>query len=144
MLFKVAAGNADDKVISIEFQPAGKLPVLYKWSPFAKRKINKLGSGAPQTVGAVPLAYDFSTAANKAFDDNMIDLGGGVFGFYSGDVNQDEVIDGSDSPYLDLDIFNSEFGVKITDLNGDGSVDGSDATYLENNSFNSVFAHYPQ
>jgi len=101
-------------------------------------------SASPQTVGAIPLVYDFSTAANKAYDDNMIDLGGGVFGFFSGDINQDDVIDGSDATDLDLDIFNSEFGVKVTDLNGDGSVDGSDATYFENNQFNSVFAHYPQ
>ena len=100
-------------------------------------------SATPQTVGAVPLDYDFTTAANKAYEDNMIDVGG-AFGFYSGDINQDDVIDGSDSPDLDLDIFNSEFGVRVTDLNGDGTVDGSDATYLENNSFNSIFAHYPQ
>ena len=101
-------------------------------------------SATPQTVGNVALTYDFSTGANKAYDNNMIDLGGGVFGFYSGDINQDDVIDGSDSPDLDLDIFNSEFGIRVTDLNGDGTVDGSDATYLENNAFNSVFAHYPQ
>jgi len=101
-------------------------------------------SATPQTVGPTPLAYDFSTAANKAYEDNMIDVGAGVFAFFSGDINQDDVIDGSDATDLDLDIFNSEFGVRITDLNGDGSVDGSDATYFENNQFNSVFAHYPQ
>ena len=100
-------------------------------------------SASPQTVGSVPLVYDFSTAANKAYDDNMKNIGPGVFGFYSGDINQDEVIDGSDSPDLDLDIFNSDFGVKITDLNGDGSVDGSDATYLENNSYSSIFSSHP-
>ena len=100
-------------------------------------------SANPQTVGATPLTYDFSTAANKSYGDNMIDLGSGVFGFYSGDINQDDVIDGSDATSLDLDIFNSEFGVKVTDLNGDGSVDASDATYYENNSYNSIFAILP-
>jgi len=101
-------------------------------------------SATPQTVGGTPLAYDFSTAANKAYEDNMIDVGAGVFAFFSGDINQDDVIDGSDATDLDLDIFNSEFGARNTDLNGDGSVDGSDATYFTNNQFNSVFAHYPQ
>ena len=102
-------------------------------------------SANPQTVSSVPLTFDFSNAANKAYGANMLDLAAsGVFGFYSGDINQDDVIDGSDATSLDLAIFNSEFGVQITDLNGDGSVDGSDSTYYENNSFNSVFANYPQ
>ena len=96
----------------------------------------------PQTVGTTPLSYDFSTAANKAYADNMIQVGT-VFAFYSGDINQDDVIDGSDATSLDLDIFNSETGVRPTDLNGDGSVDGSDSVPYENNSFNSVFAVYP-
>ena len=100
-------------------------------------------SAAPQSVGSTPLTYDFSTAANKSYGDNMKDLGSGVFGFYSGDINQDDVIDGSDATSLDLDIFNSEFGVKVTDLNGDGSVDASDSTYYVNNSYNSIFAILP-
>ena len=100
-------------------------------------------SANPQTVGSTPLTYDFSTAVNKSYGDNMKDLGSGVFGFYSGDINQDDVIDGSDATSLDLDIFNSEFGVKVTDLNGDGSVDASDSTYYENNSYNSIFAILP-
>ena len=100
-------------------------------------------SATPQTVGSVPLNYDFSTAANKAYGDAMLDLGSGVFGFYSGDINQDDVIDGSDATNLDDDVFNSEFGVRVTDLNGDGSVDGSDTTYFANNSYNSIFANYP-
>ena len=95
-------------------------------------------------MGSNPLTYDFSTAANKAYDDNMINLGSGVFGFYSWDINQDDAIDGSDATDLDNDIFNSEFGVKVTDINGDGTVDGSDYTFFDNNAFNSVFAHYPQ
>ena len=102
-------------------------------------------SASPQTVSSVPLTFNFSNAANKAYGANMLDLAAsGVFGFYSGDINQDDVIDGSDATSLDLDIFNSEFGIQITDLNGDGSVDGSDSIYYENNSFNSVFANYPQ
>jgi len=100
-------------------------------------------SATPQTVGGTPLTYDFTNAITKSYEDNMIDVGG-VFAFFSGDINQDDVIDGSDAIDLDLDVFNSEFGVRVTDLNGDGSVDGSDVTFFENNQFNSVFAHYPQ
>ena len=99
-------------------------------------------SANPQAVGTTPLSYDFSTAANKAYADNMI-LVGSVYAFYSGDINQDSVIDGSDATSLDLDIFNSETGVRPTDLNGDGSVDGSDSVPFENNSYNSIFAVFP-
>lgn len=100
-------------------------------------------SKTPQSIGRFPLDYDFSTAANKAFEDNMINLGGGVFGLYSGDINQDEVIDGTDAPNLFNDVENSEFGVKITDLNGDGSVDNSDTPLFSNNSDNSIFSNHP-
>ena len=101
-------------------------------------------SATPQSVGVVPLNFDFSSVTNKAYEDNMIDVGGGVFAFFSGDINKDGVIDGSDVTDLHNDIANSEFGVRVTDLNGDGSVDGSDIIYFENNQNNSVFAHYPQ
>jgi len=100
-------------------------------------------SATPELVGAVPLNYDFSTEANKAYGDNMKNLDVGVFGFYSGDINNDDVIDGSDATFLDIDIFNSEFGVRNTDLNGDGSVDGSDSVIFDNNSYNSVFSFFP-
>ena len=73
----------------------------------------------------------------------MKDLAVGVFGFYSGDIDQDDVIDGTDATFLDLDVFNSEFGEKTTDLNGDGSVDGSDFVIFDNNSSNSVFSSFP-
>jgi len=101
-------------------------------------------SKTPQLIGRFPLNYDFSTSADKAYDDNLLNLGGGIFGFYSGDINQDDSVDGSDATDLDIDIFNSEYGVRATDLNGDGSVDGTDATFFTNNSFNSIFSSYPQ
>ncbi len=100
-------------------------------------------SATAQTVGEIPLTYDFSTAATQAYGDNMLNLGGGVFGFYSGDINQDEVVDNTDAPDLAVAIDGSAFGVQVTDLNGDGSVDNSDAPFFENNAANSIFAQYP-
>ena len=73
----------------------------------------------------------------------MINLGAGVFGFYSGDINQDEVIDGTDAPNLFNDVESSAFGIKITDLNGDGSVDNSDTPLFSNNSDNSIYSIHP-
>lgn len=101
-------------------------------------------STTPQNIGRFPLNYDFSDNVSKAYGGNLIDLGSGVFGIFTGDINQDYVVDGTDATDLDNDISNSEFGVRPTDLNGDGSVDGSDATFFTNNANNSIFSNFPE
>ena len=100
-------------------------------------------SATPQSLITTILTYDFSSAANKAFGGNMKNLGNGVFGFYSGDINQDESIDATDAVDLTNDIVASAFGNKTTDLNGDGSVDASDAPLFENNSSFSIYTMRP-
>lgn len=100
-------------------------------------------SATTQSISNVAITYNFSDAANKAYGNNMKNLGGGVFGFYSGDINQDESIDGTDAPDLFNDINNSEFGVRLTDLNGDGSVDNTDIPLYENNQSFSIFSIHP-
>ncbi len=107
------------------------------------RNCMKTWSATPQTVGAMPLHYDFSTAANQAYGNNMKDLGGGIFGLYSGDINSDGSIDGTDAPDLFDAVYNSEFGIQVTDLNGDGSVDNSDIPFFSDNSDASIYSHDP-
>jgi hypothetical protein len=116
------------------------LPALAGSYYIAVRHRNALQtwSAAAQTVGAVPLTYDFTTAANKAFGDNMKELETGVFGFYSGDINQDGFIEGGDFPFLFNDSDNFFEGFQTTDLNGDGFVEGADFPYLFNNSDNFI------
>jgi len=46
---------------------------------------------------------------------------------YSGDVNQDGVVDGSDQPIIGNTAFNFSTGYLSSDLNGDSFVDASDA-----------------
>ena len=99
-------------------------------------------SAAPVTLGSVS-AYDFTTAANKAFGDNMKEVAPGVWALYSGDLNQDESIDISDGDNLYNDSDNSAFGFLSTDLNGDGSVDLSDFDFYSNNSDNSIYSNHP-
>ena len=100
-------------------------------------------SSAPQTVGATPLTYDFTTAANKAYGDNMIQLESGVYGFYSGDLNQDEAVDIFDFPLLFNDNDNFSSGYLSTDLNGDGAVDIFDFPLLLNNNDNFIYSSHP-
>ena len=100
-------------------------------------------SATAQTVGSTPLTYDFTTAANKAYGDNMIELESGVYGFYSGDLNQDEAVDIFDFPLLLNDNDNFSSGYLSTDLNGDGAVDIFDFPLLLNNNDNFIYSSHP-
>jgi hypothetical protein len=84
--------------------------------------------------GSSTIEYDFTTAATKAYGDNM-KLISGVYAIYSSDPNQDGSVDGSDMLMIDnaskppvLQGYNPE------DLNGDGSVDGTDMLMVDNSS----------
>jgi hypothetical protein len=89
------------------------------------------------------LSYDFSSAATQAYGSNMVDLGSGVFGIYSGDINQDGSVDFLDYPDLDLGSINGDLGYLVTDLNGDGSVDFLEYPLIDLNSINGVISMRP-
>ncbi|MBL0012205.1 MAG: metallophosphoesterase family protein [Flavobacterium sp.] len=100
-------------------------------------------SAAPQAISTTPLTYDFTTTASKAYGNNMKEVAADVWAFYSGDINQDDAIDNSDSDTLFTDIENSNYGVLATDLNGDGAVDNSDTDAFFNNVENSIYSNHP-
>ena len=81
--------------------------------------------------------YDFTTAINKAYGDNMI-LQNGKYCIFSGDVNQDGNVDGVDIGIVDNDAFNFISGYVSSDVNGDNSVDATDLTIADNNAFNFI------
>jgi hypothetical protein len=65
---------------------------------------------------------------------------------YSGDINQDEYIDGSDYSIYEVDVDNStNLGLfsLASDLNGDTYVDGSDFPLFDINSSNSLYSQHP-
>jgi len=95
---------------------------------------SKLG-GEMFTGGA--LSYDFTSLQTQAFGGNMVNVGG-EWSFYTGDVNQDGIVDGADAALIDNDAFNFVTGYVDTDLNCDDVVDGSDAAFADNNVFNFV------
>jgi len=70
---------------------------------------------------------------NNAYGDNQKQVEPGVFAIYSGDINQDGIIDIFDQVQLDNDVFNFSGGYVPTDLNGDASVDLFDQVILDNN-----------
>ena len=86
------------------------------------------------------MTYDFTPAANKAYGNNMIQIDNlpDKFAIYSGDVNQDGVVDASDNGAIDNAASNFETGYLSTDLNGDEVIDASDAAIADNNAANFV------
>ncbi|MBK9226691.1 MAG: FG-GAP repeat protein [Ignavibacteria bacterium] len=91
------------------------------------------------------LTYDFTSASSQAFGNNMIQIDASPvrFAIYSGDVNQDDVIDGSDTQLIDNDATNFETGYLPTDINGDNFIDGTDAAIADNNAANFVSVARP-
>ena len=77
--------------------------------------------------------YSFTDASNKAFGNNLQDLGDGNFALYSGDVNQNGTIDTNDflNELIHAALF--ETGYFSFDLTGDGFIESTDISLLENN-----------
>lgn len=160
---KFAAGIAD--VITVELHNASSpYGLAYEFSPidlhtdgtFSVTDIPSTISGSYYIVikhrnsietwsklpfnfsGADPFAYDFTTAINMAYGDNLKSMGT-IWAIWAGDISvsgvQDGIVDGSDM----LEVDNSSKppalqGYYPQDINGDGIVDGSDMLIIDNNS----------
>ncbi|MEO8209058.1 MAG: CHRD domain-containing protein [bacterium] len=94
-------------------------------------------SGNPTSFSTFYMTYDFTTAASQAFGSNLT-LKGTKYCIYSGDVNQDGIVDLSDQQLVDNAGFSFTSGYVVTDVNGDEIVDISDAEITEGNAANFV------
>lgn len=74
--------------------------------------------------------YDFTTDTSKAFDSNQTLDHLENACMYSGDINQDDTIDGLDHAILESDVNSFATGYLSSDLNGDGAVDTLDLAIL--------------
>ena len=84
----------------------------------------------------IPLLFTFSclfAQTNNAYGDNQKQVEPGVFAIYSGDIDQDGIIDIFDQVILDNDVVSFSGGYIPSDLNGDASVDLFDQVILDNN-----------
>jgi len=100
-------------------------------------------SGGELYIRGSAFSYNFTTAQSQAFGNNMI-LKGTKYCIYSGDVNHDGVIDGTDLGIIDNDAYNFLTGYVISDLDGNSFVDGSDYAIADNNAFNFVTKSTPE
>lgn len=116
-----------DGTATFEFEASGNYHV-------SVHGVNSLEVFTPVVlaVGTTPVSYDFTIAASQAHGANQIEVETNVFALYSGDINQDGVIDQADIDLYEADIESSEYGVQATDLNGDGGVDNQDTDYALN------------
>jgi FlaG/FlaF family flagellin (archaellin) len=92
-----------------------------------------------ETVSALPLAfsgtsisYNFTDNASKAYGNNMKPLDG-IYVIYSGDVNQNGIINQSDIDDIAASGLSFSEGYVLNDLNGDGTVDALDLILIDNN-----------
>ncbi|MCY7361185.1 MAG: hypothetical protein LH629_03820 [Ignavibacteria bacterium] len=81
--------------------------------------------------------YDFTDLVTRAYGSNTI-LKYGAYCFYSGDVNQDGIIDASDVSSVENDASIGLSSYVKTDVTGDDFVDAGDVSVVENNSSISV------
>lgn len=87
--------------------------------------------------------YDFTNNLSNAYGNNMKEVESGVFALFTGDINQDDIIDPLDYSLWESDSDAFSIGYLPTDLNGDGVVDPSDYSIWEVNSDSFIVAIYP-
>ncbi|MBI5728120.1 MAG: FG-GAP repeat protein, partial [Ignavibacteriales bacterium] len=96
---------------------------------------SKLGGEA--VAKGASINYNFCSEATQAFGNNLKQKGS-RWCLYSGDANQDGIVDFGDLTLIDNDSYNFMSGYLVTDVNGDQYVDFGDLTICDNNSYNYV------
>lgn len=122
--------------------PAGAIGGNY-YIVVAHRNSIATWSATPVTMAANGSSYNFTNSASQAAGSNLADLGSGIFGMYTGDINQDGSIDFNDYPALDIASSAGILGYDANDLNGDASVDFNDYPLIDINSSNGVISITP-
>ena len=131
-----------DGTASVPFtQSAGSYYIAVK-----HRNLLQTWSANPIDCSESTALYDFTTAIGKAYGGNQVEVEPGVWAFFTGDLNQDDFIDGSDFPQYDFEsasggLFDAVY--TITDMNGDGFVDGNDFPVYDVNAFNGISSAHP-
>jgi hypothetical protein len=98
-------------------------------------------SAAPVLMGE-SVTYDFSASASSAYGSNLA-ARSGLYTLWSGDVNQDGVIESADYFRIENDVLSLLFGYYPADLTGDGRVDASDYSLIEENIIKIIFCKKP-
>lgn len=90
-------------------------------------------AGGESFTSGVTFNYDFTSAATQAYNSNLI-LISSKYCIYSGDVNDDRIIDASDVSQIENSVLSGIEGYVPEDLTGDYYCDAEDLSIVENNS----------
>ncbi|MFZ4706056.1 MAG: M14 family zinc carboxypeptidase [Bacteroidales bacterium] len=99
-------------------------------------------TAAPVSFAGATINYSFDGPA-KAYGGNLIQMSGGVYAIYGGDVNQDGLLDAGDMAPVDNLSASASSGYLPEDANGDGLIDSSDMAVVDNNSSMAVGVSKP-
>lgn len=110
-----------------------------------RNSIETWSSGYMEFKRNIATEYDMAVQQNRAYMNNtvLVDNSPVRYAIYSGDVNQDGIVDATDALLIDNDANNFAAGYLDTDVNGDYSVDATDALIVDNNSSNFVSKMVP-
>jgi photosystem II stability/assembly factor-like uncharacterized protein/PKD repeat protein len=89
-------------------------------------------SGVPLSFSGSAVSHNFTTAASQSFGNNL-KLVSGKYVIYSGDVNQDGIVDSGDMTLVNNAVNAFSTGYIPSDVNGDGITDSADMLLLDNN-----------
>jgi hypothetical protein len=99
-------------------------------------------SASPQSFSSNALSYDFTSASNKAYGNNL-KLIGSKWCIYSGDVNQDGFINSSDVNSVYTSNVIGITGYNATDLTGDSFTEIADLNIVYTNSASGIQVNRP-
>lgn len=100
-------------------------------------------SSVPVSFSGGIVDYSFTDIAGKAYGSNQIMLSDGKWALFTGDIDQDNMIDGADLIISDNAAISSATGYFPSDSDGDGVVDIEDVNLIEVNACNFVKALFP-
>jgi hypothetical protein len=91
-------------------------------------------SASPLLISPHTISYDFTSSSAQAFGSNQKRMPQAYSAIFSGDVNQDGIVDTGDMNVIDNASAILLSGYNAADINGDGIVDTSDMNIVDNNS----------
>lgn len=100
-------------------------------------------SGLATSFASTNVSFNFTGVATQAFGNNQKQLATGVFGIYSGDVNQDGYINASDRALVQTKVLEIAKGYVSEDVNGDGSINASDRAIVQSSVLNIIHRQIP-
>lgn len=100
-------------------------------------------SSLPVSISGPSFSYDFTTGSGKAYGNNMSSLGGGLYGLYSGDVDQNGQVDMNDVFNVESAAYSFFPGYVEMDLTGDFLVESTDFSIVENNMSSNISVSKP-